>query len=128
MAHCEDMHAFVANVGIMPTGAGTVYVPLFYNDAENGDITIVSAWSVVSGLGTANLNLVNLGTSGTVYEAVLFTLGSGGTMTVYDGYVPKLGASVSPVLAAGKWAGVKNAVGTAGTLTLIGFNYLKGVG
>jgi hypothetical protein len=132
MAHCEDIHGFVASVGIMPTGGGTILVPLFYNSPQNGDITITSAFSVCPGVayagGTAKLRLVNLGTSGTVTEAVLWNLGSSGTMTVYDGFVPIKGAAVTPVLGAGKWAGVENGLGTAGTLTLVGFNYLKGVG
>lgn len=132
MAHNYDVHHVTASVGIMPTAAGTVLVPIFKNPSENGDITIINAYSVCPGVayagGTAKMRLVNLGTSGTVTEAVLWNLGSGGTMTVYDGFVPIIGAAVAPALEAGKWVGVENGVGTAGTLTLVSFDYVKGVG
>ena len=125
-----ELNEFSVNLGIMAAGAGTVVVPIFYNPEQNGRITIVHASSVcvgVGAIGTSQMSLVDLGTSGSVNEKVIWTLGSGGTMTVYDGYVPIIGTEVSAQLPAGHWMGISHGPGTAGTLTLVHVAYVKGV-
>lgn len=125
-----EPNSISSNVGAAPAGAGTVYIPFFYNPAGNGRITVLDASVTLFPDGTATLNIVDLGVGGTlgmVNGGTLWTLGSGGTETVFGAGTPMVGTAVSAIIPAGHWVGIKSEAGTASTATIVTMNYVKGV-
>lgn len=88
-----------------------------------GGVTILGAEVVQSAAGTCSLNLIDLGTSGSVSGGTIATLGS----AVYVANVPKAMTVSTAFVDEGHYIGVEELnVGAAAAVTIVSFSSLTG--
>lgn len=118
-----EIHSVAVNVGAISNENRPIFkVP---SDNQGGGITVLSAFAVLDGAGTTSLDLVNLGSSGTVLGGTIAAKGS----AVYTAAAPESFTvqSANEFVDAGEWVGVReNNVGAGDAVTIVGFNYQMG--
>ncbi len=88
-----------------------------------GGITVLGAEIVQAAAGTCNVNLIDLGTSGSVSGGTICTLGS----AVYVANVPKAMTISTAFVDEGHYIGVEELnVGACKAVTIVSLSYLTG--
>ncbi len=88
-----------------------------------GGVTVLGAEIVQAAAGTCNVNLIDLGTSGTVSGGTIATLGS----VVFVANVPKAMTVSTAFVDEGHYIGVEELnVGACNAVTIVSLSYLTG--
>lgn len=114
-----NLNIVSSNVGALSNAKRAIFkVPSGW-----GGITVVSASTSQSAAGTASVNLIDLGTGGTVSAGTIATLGS----SVYVANTPKAMTISTGFVDEGHYVGVEELnVGACATVTIVSLSYLTG--
>lgn len=115
----NDVNLLSGNVGALSNANRMIgKLPSGY-----GGIKVLGAQVVQSAAGTCSLNLIDLGTTGTVSGGTIATLGS----AVYVANVPKAFTISTAFVSEGHYIGVEELnVGACATVTIVSLSFLTG--
>lgn len=115
----KEIHGFTFNVGALTNAKR----PALKVPSGLGGITVLAASVVQGGAGTQSVNLIDLGTAGTVSSGTIATLGS----VVFVANVPQAMTIATAYVAEGRYIGLEELnVGTMNTVSIVSLSYETG--